>query len=138
MLRNENHYGKCYSHMRTGKCAGRFFAGGLQETHELTEEVAIGDFVERRREIELRSHHRQDGEYNIIDVERTDKYKNNLVYQFFTKKIAPDCCSENDEEVGKIAKIHQFAEPSPRHLFTELEARLTTEQRQVGSHKMMV
>ena len=138
MQRNKNHYDKRYPHVRTGEGSCRFFAGGLQKTHEPTEKVTVGNLVEWRRKIELRSHHRQDDKYNIKQVERTDEYKYNPVRQFFIKKIAPERRAEKDEIVGKIAEIHQFAEPSPRHLFAKFEARLASEQRLVSFYEMMI
>ena len=138
MLCNDHHCGKTYSHMRTGESPGRLFAGGLQKTHYFTKEVTVGNFVEWRRKIELRTYHWQNGKCNVKQVKRTDKHKDNLVHQFLVEKIAPERCSENDEKVGKIAEIHQFAEPCPRHLFTEFEAQLTTEQKLVGFDEMVV
>ena len=138
MLRDKNHNGKTDSYVRTWKSSGWFFAGGLKETHEFAEEITVGDFVERRRKVKLWPRHRQDDEYDIKQVERTDKHKNNLVYQFFTKEIAPERRSEKDKIIGKISEIHQFAEPCPRHSFAKLKTWLTIKQNLVGFHEMMV
>ena len=126
MLSNENHYGKSNGDMRTRKSAGRFFAGKLQKTHCFTEKVSIGNVVERRTEIELRSDDRKDGKNEVTQIKRPHKHKYRPVEQFHIVEIAPKRYSENDEIIGKITEIHQLAKPSPRHSFAKFEARLAT------------
>ena len=124
--------------MRTWESSGRFFTEGLQETHEFTEEVTVWNLVKWRHEIELRPDYRKYGKYNIKQVKRTDKNKNSLVNQFFMEDIAPDRRPEKNEKVGKITKIHQFAEPSPRQIFAELKAWLAAKQQIVNFYKLVV